>query len=150
MSVKSFHSLYGPYELCSMITIFTIRVYVRQCWTTINFFGETRRSENLFTRPNNIWNHIESDIDYSIKLYWENVNWVRFLIFHLYIFLFKHVSHCQTTKRSKIPASICRYAWPCEDSDNITNLAWPLNPPPATGPLITIQLGWLCRWLSSA
>jgi hypothetical protein len=33
-----------------------------------------------------IWNHIELNIDYFIKLYWENINWVRFPIFHLYIF----------------------------------------------------------------
>jgi hypothetical protein len=42
-------------------------------------------------------------MDYSINLYWENINRrVRFRIFHLYIFLFEHVSHCQTTKRSKM------------------------------------------------
>ena len=73
---------------------------------------EIWQSKKLFTRSNN--NYMKSC-------------WIKYWLFYELIlgkyklspisdissiyFLFKHVSHCQTTKRSKIPARICRYVW---------------------------------------
>jgi hypothetical protein len=40
--------------------------------------GSIFPTNTIFSDINNIWNHIELNIDYSINLYWENVNWDRY------------------------------------------------------------------------
>jgi hypothetical protein len=100
--------------------------------------GQHFPDKHNFFRHDNICNHIELNIDYSINLYWENVNWVRLPIFHLYTFysnMFRTVKQRREVKFLLVYAGMLDHEL---DSD-ITNFpkvstigeggggAWPLG-----------------------
>jgi hypothetical protein len=75
----------------------------------------------IFSDINSIWNHIELNMDYSINLYWENINWVPFPIFHLYIYFYSNMFRIVKQRREVKFPLVYAGMLDHEDSDNTIN-----------------------------